>query len=429
MKRWHRIANLTCAWFVLAAGCNASAPEKTDARGRALAQVSNQVIVDWNVHTEGASGAQSPPRRARTYAMVFLAVHDAVNGIEPNYARYTSTAADALASPVAAAAQAAHDVLLAIFPSQQADLDAKLAASLGPIRDDDAKARGVALGQSAGAAMVALRANDGSAAVLSFAPTFLPGYWRPTPPAFAPALEPGWPYVTPFAMRSQDQFRAPPPSPLMSPQYTADFVEMRDYGRNTSTVRSADQTHYAHFWYEASPATWNRLARVALANRPKNIWKTARLFALLNMAMADGYIASFETKYAYQSWRPITAIREADTDGNPDTDADPTWTPLRPTPPMPDQTSGHAVEGFAARAALVEIFGDAQDQPLTMTTTTVVPAGSTRTWWSFTQAAAENADSRVMVGIHTRQSVMDGAAQGRAIGDVVVQNFLTPLDD
>jgi hypothetical protein len=409
-------------------GC-ADGPLIGQEREEALAQVSKQVILDWNIHTQDASFAQSAPRRARTFAMVSIAVHDALNGIEANYDRYASAANDPLASPVAAAAQAAHDVLVSIFPAMQADLDAKLAASLANVVDQDAKVRGIALGQAAAAALIALRANDGADAVVTLSYTVEPGIWRPTPPAGLPALEPQWPHVTPFGMSSGDQFRAGAPHALNSPEYTADFIEVKNYGSATSAVRSADQTHYAHFWYEPSPVTWNRLARVALENRPKNIWKTARLFALMNMAMADGYIASFDTKYAYLSWRPITAIREADTDGNDDTAPDPTWTPLRVTPPMPDQTSGHATEGFAARAALIETFGDALREPIEMTTATAVPSGSTRTWTSFTQAAEENADSRVMVGIHTRQSVIDGEKQGRAIGDLIVRSFFLPIGD
>jgi len=396
-------------------------------RGRA--QVSNQVIVDWIVHSQDASGANSPPRRSRTFAMVSVAMHDAVNGIESKYARYASSAGDPEASPVAAAAQAAHDVLVALFPAQQVDLDAKLVTSLSAVKDDDARARGIALGQASAADLLSVRANDGSNVVVSYPPIVQPGYWRPTPPAFAPALEPGWGNVTPWGLASGSQFRSRAPYALSSAEYTADFIEVRDYGSATSTVRSADQTSYAHFWYEPSPVGWNRLARTALAIRPKNIWKTARMFALMNMALADGYIASFDSKYIWQSWRPITFIREADSDGNPNTAPDPTWTPLRPTPPIPDQTSGHAVAGFAARAALVKVFGDDPGEPMTMTSTTAVPAGSTRSWTTFTQAAAENADSRVMVGIHTRQSVIEGEAQGRLVGDYVVKHRLRQLDD
>ncbi len=396
---------------------------------RATNALGNQVIIDWNIHTQDASGAHSPPRRARSFAMVSIAVHDALNGIENKYARYASSASDPLASPVAAAAQAAHDVLVALFPEQQASLDAKLATSLGAINDQDASARGVVLGWAAAADLLALRANDGSNVITPYTSTFLPGRWRPTPPANAPALEPGWGDVTPFGMSSGSQFRSAAPYALDSAEYTADWVEVRDYGSATSSVRSADETSYAHFWYEPSAVGWNRLARTALELRPKNIWKSARLFALMNMAMADGYIASFDSKYYFDNWRPITAIREADSDGNPDTIQDLAWNPLRPTPPIPDQTSGHAVAGFASRAALVEVFGEDVHQPITMTSTTAVPAGSTRSWDSFTQAAHENAESRIVVGIHFRKACDDGETQGRAVGNWIVDNYFGEVNE
>lgn len=389
----------------------------------------NQVNIDWNVYTQDASGTHSPPRRARTFAMVSIAVHDALNGIENKYARYASSASDPLASPVAAAAQAAHDVLLALFPGQQSDLDSKLAASLGAVKNQDALARGVALGRTAAADLLALRANDGSNVATPYASTFLPGRWRPTPPANAPALEPGWGNVTPFGMSSGSQFRSAAPYALDSADYTADFLEVRDYGSTGSTVRTDDQTSYAHFWYEPSAVGWNRLARAALEMRHKNVWKTARLFAMLNAAIADAYIASFDSKYHFDNWRPITAIREADSDGNSDTVQETAWTPLRPTPPIPDQTSGHAVAGFAARAALVEVFGEDVKDPITMTSTTAVPAGSTRSWHTFTEAAHENAESRIMVGIHFRKACDDGEIQGRAVGDWIVDNYFGSVDE
>ena len=396
---------------------------------RATKAHGNQVIIDWNVHTQDASGANSPPRRARTFAMVSIAVHDALNGIEYKYARYANSASDPLASPIAAAAQAAHDVLVALFPAQEDSLATKLATSLGAINDQNALARGVALGQAAAADLLALRANDGSDVVVTYTSTELPGLWRPTPPASAPALEPGWGNVTPFGMSSGSQFRSAAPYALDSSEYATDWLEVRDYGSATSSVRSADETSYAHFWYEPSAVAWNRLARAALALRPKNIWKTARLFAMMNMAMADGYIASFDSKYAFDNWRPITAIREADSDGNLGTVPDVAWSPLRPTPPMPDQTSGHAVAGFASRAALVEVFGEDVDQPITMTSTTAVPAGSTRSWETFTEAAHENAESRIKVGIHFRKACNDGEIQGRAVGNWIVTNYFGEVND
>jgi hypothetical protein len=414
------------------AGCGVDQPLGGLAQEeRRRGEVNNEVIVDWIVHTDDATSTNTPsitpPRRSRTFAMVSVAMHDALNGIESKYERYASSARDHQAAPVAAAAQAAHDVLVALFPERRADLDAKLAISLGGVNDDHRKARGTALGEAAAADLFAARANDGSNVVVAYTPIDQLGFWRPTPPASAPALEPGWGNVKPWGLKSGSQFRSRPPYPLTSAEYLADFIEVRDYGSASSTVRSADQTSYARFWYEPSANGWNRLARTALAIQPKDIWKTARMFALMNMALADGYIASFDSKYAWQSWRPVSFIRIAD-DGNPATAQDPAWLPLMATPPIPDQTSAHTAAGFAARAALIEVFGDEPGKPMTMTSPTAVPTGSTRTWTTFTQAAAENGDSRVMVGIHTRQSVVDGETQGRLVGSYVVGHRLRPLD-
>jgi hypothetical protein len=408
-----------------AIGQAAGAAERKQGRG--------QAILDWNAHADTAirTANQSPPRRSRAFAMVQLAVHDAVNGVVRRYERYASAATDPAASLDAAVAVAAHDVLVGLFPAQQGDLDTKLAVSLAGIDENQNHLqRGVTLGQAVAADMLVRRATDGAGGVGGYAQPAVPGIWRPTPPAFAPALEPNWPSVTPFGLASAAQFRADPPFALDTPEYAAELAEVRDIGSATSTTRTADETHYAHFWYEPSPDGWNRLARTALTARPQGAAQTARGLALLHMSIADAYIASFETKYYYNQWRPITAIREADTDGNAVTDpADPAWTPLRPIPPMPDHVSGHSAAGWSAYAPLVDLFGaDGAGVPITMTTATAVPAGSTRTWTSFAQAADENDESRVKVGIHFRKSVTDGETMGLLIGQHNVANYLRSLD-
>jgi hypothetical protein len=401
--------------------------------GAERGQGRTRAILDWNGHADLAirTANQSPPRRSRAFAMVQLAVHDAVNGVLQRYERYASSATDPAASLDAAVATAAHDVLVALFPTQQADLDAKLAASLAGINENKKRIqRGVKLGEAVAADMLARRADDGANGVGEYAEPPVPGIWRPTPPASAAALEPNWPNVTPFGLTSAGQFRADPPFALDTPEYAAELAEIRDVGRDSSATRTADETHYAHFWYEPSPDAWNRLAREALAIRSQGAAQAARGLALLHMSIADAYIASFETKYQFNNWRPITAIREADTDGNPATGpADPAWTPLRPTPPIPDHVSGHSAAGWSAYAPLVELFGgDGVGEPITMTTATAVPAGSTRSWTSFSQAADENDESRVKVGIHFRKSVTDGETMGRLIGAYNVANHLRPLE-
>ncbi len=222
---------------------------------------------------------------------------------------------------------------------------------------------------------------------------------------------------------------------MTSKRYTADFKEVKRLGGDgvtTPSARTADQTEIALFWFESSPSLWNRIARTVADARGIDLWDQARLFALLNMAMADGYVGTFDTKYHYSFWRPVTAIQTAATDANPDTSADPTWTPLRTTPPIPDYDSGHSVEGGTAAEVMKRFFGT--DRMTFKVCSLTLPAGSTcddpspvmRRYTSFSQAAEENGLSRILVGIHFRTAVRVGIAHGRKIGDRAVDRFLRP---
>jgi hypothetical protein len=219
-------------------------------------------------------------------------------------------------------------------------------------------------------------------------------------------------------------------------RYIADFNEVKRLGGDgvtTPSERSAEQTEIARFWVESSPLQWNRIARTVSAAQGLDPWEQARLFGLLNMALADGYVSSFETKYHYNYWRPVTAIQTADSDGNPNTSADPTWTPLVPTPPIPDHDSAHSVEGGAAAAVLKQFFGTDRIEFATCSLT--LPSGSTcadaspalRRYRSFSRAARENARSRILVGFHFRNAVEVGTEHGRKIGNHVVHHYLRPV--
>jgi hypothetical protein len=219
-------------------------------------------------------------------------------------------------------------------------------------------------------------------------------------------------------------------------KYTADFEEVKRLGGDgvtTPSERTDDQTEIALFWVESSPLQWNRIARTVSADAGLDLWENARLFGLLNMALADGYVGSFETKYLYNYWRPVTAIQTAETDGNPDTVADPTWTPLVPTPPIPDHDSAHSVEGGAAAQVLARFFGT--DDISFETCSLTLPPGSTcddasvvtRSFTSFSQAAEENGISRILVGFHFRNAVEQGVKHGRRIGNIAVSKFMRPL--
>jgi hypothetical protein len=307
---------------------------------------------------------------------------------------------------------------------------------LAGIPDGAAKAAGIALGQAAAAAILSLRSSDHATALVPYTPGTQPGDWQPTPnpipfdpPAAAdhlPASLPGWGHVTPFVLRRSTQFEPDGPPKLSGKQYARDYNEVEEIGEKDSAIRTAEQTSIARFWYENSPAAWSRIAIVVASSRGLNLWDTARLLALVNLAMADGYIAGFETKYDFNFWRPVTAIRAGDTDGNDATIADPNWSSLLNTPAIPDYTSTHSVAGGASAEVLRRVF-DNDDVPFT--TTSGVPfAGLTRSYTSFSQAAAENGDSRVYAGIHFRSAVEDGIKQGEKIGHFVFTHALQPLD-
>ncbi len=405
----------------------------------------------WNEVATAAAAESGLPANplfeARVYAMSQVAVHDALNAIRRRYEPYALDArAGRRASPDAAVAAAAYGVLTDQFsrleafgfPSPQATLDAAYADSLAEIPADRSRDEGVAIGERAAAAILARRAGDGwdqqELVDVDYPQGAEPGEYRFTPP-FDFAFLPTWSSVTPFVLRHAAQFRPGPPDEVTRRSYTEDFLEVKRLGGDgvtTPSARTPDETEIALFWVDSSPQQWNQIARTVSARCRHDRWQNARLFALLNLALADGYIGTFETKYHYNYWRPITAIREADTDGNPRTLADPTWTPLVVTPPIPDYDSGHAVQGGAAAQVLRRFFGT--DLVRFQTCSTSLPPESRcggpspviRSYRSFSEAASENGLSRILVGFHFRKAVLEGIEHGRRIGDRAVDRFLRP---
>jgi hypothetical protein len=408
-------------------------------------ETAGKVAVDSGLSPNGI-----PLFEARIYAMMHAAIHDALNAVDRRYHPYAlDIPGTPSASPEAAVATAAHDVLLDQFnlltafgfASQQAALDAAYADSLELIPDGAAKTSGIAIGGAAAAVILALRVADGwdtqPVQDFNYPQGTAPGEYRFTPP-FDFAFLPQWGTVPPFVLRDAAQFRPGPPYAVTSKQYTADFNEVKSLGGDgvtTPSARTAEQTEIALFWVGSSPLLWNRIARTVSAAAGLTLWENARLFGLLNLALADGYIGSFDTKYHYNYWRPITAIREAETDGNPDTSADPTWTPFVDAPASPEYDSGHSVEGGAAAQVLKRFFGT--DTLSFSTCSTTLPAGSTcsdpspvtRSYASFSQAADENAFSRILVGFHFRKAVTEGIKHGRKIANRAVNHFLRPVHD
>ena len=425
-------------------------------------QASADEVFDWNVtgFEATAAGGQNNVVISRTMAMTHLAVHDALNAIERRYEpylydidrpfkpHYPAGMADPAATANAAIAAAARDVLVGIImewgkPEQRtkalAIIESAYAAALAKLPEDLPKKHGVAVGQAAAAAMLAARKTDGSNASSQYTSGTAPGKWRPhanpkppNPPIAdpalvagnGPALLPHWGQVMPFTMVTAWQFRLPGPHALTSAQYAKDYEEVKRLGAKNSTARTPDQSEIARYWYEGSPQSWSRVARVVAAQRGLDRWDNARLLAVVNAAIADGFIAGFDTRYLYDFWRPVTAIHAGDMDGNDVTAADPTWETFLNTPPIPDYPSTHSVAGGAAAAVLAHFFGS--DQVAFSMASGAPFAGITRSFKSFSQASQENANSRVYAGIHFRSACRDGIMLGAQIGRRAFAQHLQP---
>ena len=351
------------------------------------APAAGDAVIDWNANaSEAATVAciaplNDPFHESRIYAMMHVAIHDALNAIDRRSRPYAfDMQAEAGASPDAAVAAAARDVLVPLIgqlplelhsqpciDAGVASVEADYTAALATIPDNQAKVQGIAVGQAAAAAILALRADDGAVGpFLNFncPQDTNPGEYQCTPGTPFIVFE-GWEDVTPFVLKDSSQFRPGPPYAVSKKKYTADFDEVKSLGGDgitTPSERTADQTEIALFWQESSPLQWNRIARTVSDDRGLDLWENARLFGLLNMALADGYIAMADAKNHYNYWRPVTAIQTGDTDGNPDTAGDSTWTPLRQTPSDQDYASGHSIEGGAGAEVLKQFFGTDQIQ-------------------------------------------------------------------
>jgi membrane-associated phospholipid phosphatase len=375
----------------------------------------NTVATDAFLPTQGAN----PLGQSRIYAMMHAAIHDALNAIEGRFVPYTAGLPDASgASPAAAVAAAARGVLSASIPDQMALVEEAYASALAAIPDGPAKSAAIAVGEDAATRIVARRAEDGAIEALAtpYVPTGGVGDYAFTPPFDAEplgplAFAPGWGAVSPFAINLR-QHRLPGPLAIKSLAYAADLAFVKAIGQEHSMVRTDEQSLIARFWYEDSPIGWNRIANTVLRQESVGPWESARILALINFAMADGFIAGFKVKYDVRFWRPVTAIRAADSDGNRFTEADPDWMSYLVTPPVPDYPSTHTVLGAAAAEVLIHFFGDR----LRFSTTSVTEPGVVRTFRGFSQAAQENAASRVYAGIHFGHAVTDGYRQGAKIG-------------
>ena len=358
------------------------------------------------------TAGQPPQVSVPHLAMVHGAAYDAVNAIDGGHEEYLI--ASRLGTPSdsmdAAAATAAYRVLLHLAPAQQATLEAQYAASLVAIPDGSSKVRGIAVGEAAAAAMIAARTDDGRFGPFRFAVGSGPGVWKPVLPAFAGDPNAWLKGVKPFLIRSASQFRSKGPRTLTSRKYAREFDEVKSLGPATSTERTADQTLAARYWAENPPATWSRIFRTLSAQEDLSLVDNARLYAMLYLTAADALIGVWDDKAHWSFWRPITAIREADTDGNQTTEADAGWLPLTPTPPYPEHPSGHTGLSGSFVKTLQQFFRT--DRVAWNDTNN---AGLTRSFTRFSQAINEIVDARVWSGIHFRTADEQGERIGKEI--------------
>jgi hypothetical protein len=460
--RGQPVGNAAIEWNTIASTAIISTagqpPHAARSPGAHLSAPTGNAVIAWNDTAATAALASclapvnNPLHESRMYTMMHLAIHDALNAIERRSRPYALDIDLPGASPRAAVAAAARGTLVPLLEELPppfsdcvansdavADVEATYATALGAVPDGPAKTRGVALGQASAAVILAVRTEDGSDT-----PLFDPNYPQGTQPGeyrFTPgqtfAFAPDWGDVTPFALKDSLQFNPGPPYAVTSKKYAKDFNEVKRLGGDgvtTPSARTPDQTQIARFWVESSPLMWNRIARSVAIEKGLNLWESARLFGLLNMALTDGYIGTFATKYqVYNYWRPVTAIRLAATDGNPRTTADPTWTELVPTPPIPDYDSGHSVEGGAAAQVLMRFFRTDQVRFATCSFTLLPgetctdPSPVLRSYNSFSAASQENGLSRILVGFHFRKATTEGINHGAKIGNRTVNAFLRPV--
>ena len=385
-------------------------------------------VLEWNSIMQATVSGQPPFPQARSAAVTQLAVFEAVNAITGDYKPYLGVVtAPAEASVDAAVIAAAHAVLKTYVPAKAADLDAARAASLAAIPDGPAKTAGISVGTSAAVSVMVARANDGSSPAQFYRPSSSdPGKWVSTPSCTAAGgLFYQWRNVTPFGLPSADEFRADPPPALSSVKYARDYNEVKDLGAANSLERPQDRTDVARYYGAVSPVgVWNPVARELSIGDNSSLPANARNLALLNMAMSDAAVVTFENKYFYVSWRPETAIHLGDTDGNPRTDSDPSFAPLIGTPCFPSYPSAHAILSNAAREVLERLY-TSRLHAFTLSNPAV--PGLTLTYSDLKQITDDIDDARVYGGIHFRFDQEAGGDLGRRVGKYVYKNNLAPI--
>jgi hypothetical protein len=422
---------LVRATVVVVAALLLATPASLASSAQAVPRVARDpaVITTWDaiaVRTIVVEGLK-PPQVAQLYlGFVSAAIYNAVVTIDGQFEPYTTQPrAHAHASPEAAAATAAYQVLSVYFPASADALTADYQASLARIPNGVGKVHGIRVGEAAAAAIVRLREGDGRDADITLDVAPGPGVWRPTPPAFAPMLAPWLGFVRPLLLASPTQLPLAGPDPLTSAAYTQDFNEVKAVGAAASATRTPAQTETARFWSDNLVVQYQAAFRDLATRHRLDIDHSARMFAILNMTGADALIACWRGKYDFAFWRPSTAIQLADTDGNPATTADPTWTPLVADPPYPEYPSGHACLTGATANGLAYLLG-AQNIDLVVSSAVT---GTTRHYATEQALDRETMNARIWLGIHFRKAMVDGNRLGHRVSRWALRHYFQPLDD
>ncbi len=416
-------------------------------KSRNLDDHDGQVVSSWNQKIMDMATAEDgllTLKGVRTEALAHTAIHDAINSIKPIYKHYSFHQETPNADPIAAAAQAAYQIVVSQYPDHKEVLMTELERWLSGVEDGDDKTKGIELGKASAAHLLEMRADDQWNAEADYLwHPMAPGVYAEfnehsgTPEGFV--FGAGWAVAKPFLLSSQDQFRSPPPPEIKSQEYTRAFNEVKEVGAHESAARSKDQSHMAMWWKDFVESSHNRLARNLVVKENLNLWETARVFALMNMSIFDAYINVFENKFHYNHWRPYTAIHWAANDGNDQTQADTNWNNLHEhTYAFPSYPSAHGTASTAAMTTLANTLGTGDHYTFTMTTREVDRAGPfsdkismeppTRSFERFSEAGFEASISRVYLGIHFRYDSEQGYELGKKIGDFANQHYLQPLE-
>jgi PAP2 superfamily len=385
------------------------------------------VITDWDekaisaVRAMANLGGTNPYLAQRMMAMVHIAMFDAINSIERRYRPYLGQLpADSATSKEAAGAAAAAAVLATINPKTAEEIKAALATYLSSIPDGAAKSDGVKLGEAVAAKVLEARANDGSDAPDAYRPRTTPGVYVPT----AITISSMWPNMKPFAMANPSQFRPTPPISLESKEWATDFNELKDYGGLVSTKRTAQQAETARFWLVGPPVAYHPFARELVTTKQMSVVDSARFMALVAVGLTDAIIAVLDAKYQYNFWRPITAIRNGDIDGNQDTDREATWQPIANTPMHPEYPCAHCIQSGSVAGVVNTVFGT-MDIPETAMISPTAP-GVIHRWTNMTAFIEEIANARIWAGFHYRFSTRVGTDMGQQIGEYAVKSVMQP---